>query len=75
MTGPRLTSPLGLAALTGLARPGRGTSGVGTSVRPVLIEMRIQGLGVIDEASIELHRGLTVVTGEKIGRASCRERV
>jgi DNA repair protein RecN (Recombination protein N) len=30
----------------------------------VLIEMRIQGLGVIDEASIELHRGLTVVTGE-----------
>jgi len=26
--------------------------------------MRIQGLGVIDEASIELHRGLTVVTGE-----------
>ena len=61
---PRLTSPFGLAALTGLARPGRGLSGVGTSVRPVLIEMRIQGLGVIDEASIELHRGLTVVTGE-----------
>ncbi|WP_211766719.1 DNA repair protein RecN [Kutzneria sp. CA-103260] len=30
----------------------------------MLIEMRIQGLGVIDEASIELHRGLTVVTGE-----------
>jgi DNA repair protein RecN (Recombination protein N) len=30
----------------------------------VLIEMRIQGLGVIDEASIELHRGLTVDTGE-----------
>jgi DNA repair protein RecN (Recombination protein N) len=30
----------------------------------VLIEMRIQGLGVIDEASVELHRGLTVVTGE-----------
>ncbi|EWM17257.1 DNA repair protein RecN [Kutzneria sp. 744] len=30
----------------------------------MLIEMRIQGLGVIEEASIELHRGLTVVTGE-----------
>src|ERR687884_974496 len=26
--------------------------------------MRIQGLGVIDEATLELHPGLTVVTGE-----------
>jgi DNA repair protein RecN (Recombination protein N) len=31
---------------------------------PVLAEMRIAGLGVIDEAQLELHRGLTVVTGE-----------
>jgi DNA repair protein RecN (Recombination protein N) len=30
----------------------------------VLAEMRIQGLGVIDEATLELHSGLTVVTGE-----------
>ncbi|MPY80977.1 MAG: DNA repair protein RecN [Actinophytocola sp.] len=31
---------------------------------PVLAEMRIQGLGVIDDALLELHPGLTVVTGE-----------
>lgn len=30
----------------------------------VLAEMRIQGLGVIDEAALELHPGFTVVTGE-----------
>ena len=30
----------------------------------VLAEMRIQGLGVIDEATLELHPGFTVVTGE-----------
>lgn len=30
----------------------------------VLAEMRIQGLGVIGDATLELHRGLTVVTGE-----------
>lgn len=30
----------------------------------MLAEMRIQGLGVIDEATLELHPGLTVVTGE-----------
>ncbi|MPY99499.1 MAG: DNA repair protein RecN [Actinophytocola sp.] len=30
----------------------------------VLAEMRIQGLGVIDDALLELHPGLTVVTGE-----------
>jgi len=30
----------------------------------VLTEMRIQGLGVIDEATLELDPGLTVVTGE-----------
>ncbi len=30
----------------------------------VLAEMRIQGLGVIDEAVLELHPGFTVVTGE-----------
>ncbi len=31
---------------------------------PVLAELRIVGLGVIDDAIIELHPGLTVVTGE-----------
>ncbi|MCP3802787.1 DNA repair protein RecN [Allokutzneria sp. A3M-2-11 16] len=30
----------------------------------MLAEMRIQGLGVIDDATLELHQGLTVVTGE-----------
>jgi DNA repair protein RecN (Recombination protein N) len=30
----------------------------------VLAEMRIQGLGVIEDATLELHPGLTVVTGE-----------
>ncbi|WP_024874676.1 DNA repair protein RecN [Saccharomonospora piscinae] len=30
----------------------------------MLAEMRIQGLGVIDEAALELHPGFTVVTGE-----------
>ncbi|GLZ42936.1 DNA repair protein RecN [Actinokineospora sp. NBRC 105648] len=30
----------------------------------MLAEMRIQDLGVIDEATLELHRGFTVVTGE-----------
>jgi DNA repair protein RecN (Recombination protein N) len=33
-------------------------------VRGVLAEMRIQGLGVIDDATLDLHPGLTVVTGE-----------
>ncbi|KAA5827178.1 DNA repair protein RecN [Saccharopolyspora hirsuta] len=30
----------------------------------MLAEMRIQGLGVIDDATLALHEGLTVVTGE-----------
>ncbi|MER2092605.1 MAG: AAA family ATPase, partial [Saccharopolyspora rectivirgula] len=30
----------------------------------MLAEMRIQGLGVIDDATLELHPGLTVITGE-----------
>ncbi|MER5394093.1 AAA family ATPase, partial [Saccharopolyspora sp. NPDC002686] len=30
----------------------------------MLAEMRIQGLGVIDDATLALHQGLTVVTGE-----------
>lgn len=34
------------------------------TVVPVLAEMRIQGLGVIEDALLELHPGLTVVTGE-----------
>jgi DNA repair protein RecN (Recombination protein N) len=33
-------------------------------VRLVLTEMRIEGLGVIDEATLDLHPRLTVVTGE-----------
>jgi len=33
-------------------------------VLDVLAEMRIQGLGVIDDATLALHAGLTVVTGE-----------
>src|SRR6185437_4662281 len=33
-------------------------------VRAVITEMRIEGLGVIDEATLDLHPGLTVVTGE-----------
>jgi DNA repair protein RecN (Recombination protein N) len=31
---------------------------------PVLSELRIQGLGVIDDAVLDLHPGLNVVTGE-----------
>src|SRR5690349_13268700 len=30
----------------------------------MLAEMRIQGLGVIDDATLDLHPGLTVLTGE-----------
>jgi len=30
----------------------------------MLAEMRIQGLGVIDDATLEPHPGLTVLTGE-----------
>ncbi|MGH3939330.1 MAG: DNA repair protein RecN [Pseudonocardiaceae bacterium] len=30
----------------------------------MLTEMRIEGIGVIDEATLELHTGLTVITGE-----------
>ncbi|MGH3906366.1 MAG: DNA repair protein RecN, partial [Pseudonocardiaceae bacterium] len=30
----------------------------------MLTEMRIEGLGVIDEATLDLHPGLTVITGE-----------
>ena len=33
-------------------------------LRPMLAEMRIQGLGVIDDATLELDAGLTVLTGE-----------
>lgn len=58
----RLNAPFGHAALIGLAAPGR--LGTAARVRAVLAEMRIQGLGVIDDAMLELHPGLTVVTGE-----------
>lgn len=37
---------------------------VAAKVLDVLAEMHIQGLGVIDSATLDLHPGLTVVTGE-----------
>lgn len=60
----RLVSPLPVdgcplaprAGLTGSRRP--------ASVRPVLQELRLTGLGVIDEAVLEPDAGFTVVTGE-----------
>jgi DNA repair protein RecN (Recombination protein N) len=58
----RLNAPLGIAALIGLA--GTRKSPSAARVRGVLAEMRIQSLGVIDDATLELHPGLTVVTGE-----------
>ena len=36
----------------------------GLSLRPVFEEVRIQGVGVIDDAVLELSPGLNVVTGE-----------
>jgi DNA repair protein RecN (Recombination protein N) len=53
---------VGIAVLIGLS----GDRNVGPAARlpGVLAEMRIQGLGVIDDATLELHPGLTVVTGE-----------
>ena len=36
----------------------------GGGVRPVLEELRITGLGVIESATLELGPGLTVITGE-----------
>src|ERR1700754_4216049 len=39
-------------------------SGRRRTLRPMLAEMRIQGLGVIDDATLELDPGLTVLTGE-----------
>jgi DNA repair protein RecN (Recombination protein N) len=39
-------------------------SGARRTLRPMLAEMRIQGLGVIDDATLELDPGLTVLTGE-----------
>ena len=38
--------------------------GARRTLRPMLAEMRIQGLGVIDDATLELDPGLTVLTGE-----------
>ncbi|EID55827.1 DNA repair protein RecN [Saccharomonospora xinjiangensis XJ-54] len=52
--------------MEGAARPPGLTtlSRVAATVVGVLAEMRIQGLGVIEEAALELHPGFTVVTGE-----------
>ena len=46
--------------------PRVGTRGVGARGYPraVLSELRIQGLGVIEDATLDLHPGLTAVTGE-----------
>ena len=43
---------------------GRSRDSGADRVLSVLAEMRIQGLGVIDDATLALHAGLTVVTGE-----------
>ena len=43
---------------------GPAASGALVIVRPVLAELRIQALGVIEDATLDLHPGLTVVTGE-----------
>src|SRR4051812_4097987 len=43
---------------------GPAPSGGPRTLRPMLAEMRIQGLGVIDDATLELDPGLTVLTGE-----------
>lgn len=59
----RLISPLGHAAFAGYGTRAE-LSGEASIVRPVLAEMRINGLGVIDEATLELDPGFTVVTGE-----------
>jgi DNA repair protein RecN (Recombination protein N) len=60
--GGRLNAPLKMTALIGLAGTRKTVPAV--RLRGVLAEMRIQGLGVIDDATLELHPGLTVVTGE-----------
>jgi DNA repair protein RecN (Recombination protein N) len=61
-SGVRLTAPLGITALIGLS--GDPTTADPARLPGVLAEMRIQGLGVIDDATLELHPALTVVTGE-----------
>lgn len=58
----RLTASLGMTALIGLS--GDRNAGLAARLPGVLAEMRIQGLGVIDDATLDLHPGLTVVTGE-----------
>lgn len=56
--------------MTSQARPGstqprcRFATVARARVPGVLTEMRIEGLGVIDEATLDLHAGLTVITGE-----------
>ena len=54
MAGQRLGSSAGDERLTAGA----------PSLGPVLQEIRIAGMGVIDEAVLRLHPGLTVLTGE-----------
>ena len=56
--GPRLA---GRAAFRGLTTGSRAPA---SYAAPMLAEMRIQGLGVIDDATLELDPGLTVLTGE-----------
>ncbi len=42
----------------------RPSAGVGTAATPMLEELRISQLGVIDSSTLELGPGLTVITGE-----------
>src|SRR5664280_2623187 len=62
---PPADGPTGPAGPTPTRRPGLADPpGRAATVEPVLEEMRITSLGVIDAAVLELSPGLTVVTGE-----------
>ena len=41
----------------------------------MITNLHIKNIGIIDDLEIDLNKGMNVLTGEKIGRASCRERV
>ena len=59
----RLVAKFGLPVRR-LARRGRATSARRRPVTPMIEEIRISSLGVIDESVLELGTGLTVITGE-----------
>ena len=60
--GPRLAR--GAATPRHVRSVAAGPVGPAPYAAPMLAEMRIQGLGVIDDATLELDPGLTVLTGE-----------